>query len=316
MKSIAIDFGGTAIKMAILKDGKILKKNSIPAWSHKGLAPRLKDTETAVKALLDGERLQDYAGVGISMPGIVDPVRKRPIGLIGKYEDSQVMDLEDWCQKAFGLPMVMEMDSKLALLGELHYGCGKGCKDAVMLILGTGVGTAVAYNGEILKSRNYTAGALSSHLIIAMDGSKCICENHGCLEAMASGWALEKMVKEHPDYPVSGLYTEQEVNFEVLQKWYYKEDFLAVQMVRNCVKAWRTGILNMIHAYDPELVILSGGIMKFRGLYNLLSEGIQDKIWYCCGPVDIKKPEEPENSVLYGLHYLVRQSLKEKDYEG
>ena len=142
MKSIAIDFGGSSIKMVLFQDGKISKRRTIPAYSHKGLAPRLADTEAAVRGMLEGEELREYAGVGIAMPGIVDPVRKKVLGIYDKYEDSKSLDLEQWCREAFGLPMVMEMDSKLALMGELNSGCGQGYKDAVMLILGTG---AVSY---------------------------------------------------------------------------------------------------------------------------------------------------------------------------
>lgn len=313
MKTIGIDFGGGDIKLASMEDGHILRKTSIPAYSEQGLRPRLKDTRDAVYQMTGGS-LEDFSIVGISMPGIVDPARKRPVGLIGKYEDSLDMDLEAWCRETFGLPMIMEMDSKLALLGELHYGCARGYQDAVMMILGTGVGTAVAYQGELLKSRNYTAGALASHIIVDMnDGPTCICNNRGCLESMASGWAMKRLVKEDPEYSRSGLAGEKELNFKVLQKWYRQQDPTAGRVVRHCVKAWRTGILNLIHAYNPEVVVLSGGIIKFQGLYEMLSEGIQSHVWDCCGTVDIKKAADPENSVLYGLHYLCqKQWVNEK----
>ncbi len=304
MKTIGIDFGGTAIKLAAMEDGRILNQTSIPAYAQNGLTVRLKDTKQAVLKVAGDHGLKGFSCVGISMPGIVDPIRKRPVGLIGKFEDSLGMDLEGWCREAFGLPMVMEMDSKLALLGELHYGCARGFQDAAMLILGTGVGTAVAYEGKILKSRHYTAGALASHIIIDVNGPGCICNNHGCLEAMASGWALKRLVRQDPGYGESGLSGEAGLDFRVLQKWYQKQDAVAVRAVSHCVKSWRTGILNLIHAYDPEVVVLSGGIMNFEGLYEMLSEGIQEHIWDCCGKVEIRKAKDPENSVLYGLHYL------------
>ena len=309
MKSIAIDFGGSSIKMVLFQDGKISKRRTIPAYSHKGLAPRLADTEAAVRGMLEGEELREYAGVGIAMPGIVDPVRKKVLGIYDKYEVSKSLDLEQWCREAFGLPMVMEMDSKLALMGELNSGCGQGYKDAVMLILGTGVGTAVAFDGKILNSRNYVAGALSSHIIINMDGDQCTCPNSGCLEATASGWALERLVRSQPEYIASGLAGEDEINFRILEKWYLKQDKTAVSVLKKCVKAWRTGILNLIHAYDPELVVLSGAIMNFRGLYQMLTEGLDRFIWDCCGHVEIKRAEHPEDSVLYGLYHLVKNFM-------
>lgn len=309
MKAIAIDFGGSSIKGALFEDGKIIKKDAIPAYSDKKLEFRLADTEKMILALLDGDNLKNYVGIGIAMPGIVDSNKKRVTGIYEKYEDAKEVNLEKWCWDVFHLPMAMEMDSKLALLGELHYGCGIGYKDAVMLILGTGVGTAVAINGRILDSRNHVAGALSSHIIVEMEGDKCTCPNRGCVEASASGWALPRMVKGDKDYIHSGLSREEKINFRVLEKWYLQGDITAKRVVERCVNVWRTGILNLIHAYDPAVVILSGAIMQFQGLYEMLSDDLEGKIWDCCGAVAIKKATNPTESVLYGIYYMTKEAF-------
>ncbi|MDO4272363.1 MAG: ROK family protein [Eubacteriales bacterium] len=312
MKVITIDFGGSSIKGALFENGKILKKDAIPAHSEKPLKSRLADTKEMIFKLLEGDDTREYDGVAIAMPGIVDPDRKRVTGIYEKYEDAGEVDLEQWCREAFLLPMVMEMDSKSALLGEMYYGCGIGYEDAVMLILGTGVGTAAAINGKILDSRNHVAGALASHIILEMDGDKCTCPNKGCVEASASGWALPRMIKADKDYAFSGLSKEQKLDFHVLEKWYQQGDMTAKRVVERCVKVWRTGILNMIHAYDPAIVILSGAIMQFRGLYEMLKDGIEDLIWDCCGTVAVKKAENPTESVLYGLYHLAAKTYGNK----
>ena len=306
MKCIAIDFGGTTIKMALLCEGQIVRKKSLPACSENGLGPRLSDTREAVQELLRGMDIRDISGIGIAMPGIVDPVKKRVLGLYKKYEDSKNIDLEAWCLESFGLPMYLEMDSKLALAGELHYGCGKGYEDAAMLILGTGVGTAVAMGGKILQSRNYTAGALASHLIVSLNGAACTCPNRGCLEAEASGWALPGIARRHPDFRKSGLAGEEHLDFRSLQKWFLRGDRAAAEILQRCVEVWRAGIINMIHAYNPQLVVLSGAVMKFQGLFPMLTDQIDQFVWECCRPVEMKQAEHPEDSVLYGLYHLVR----------
>ncbi len=308
MKAITIDFGGTNIKIALFHDGVITKKENIPAYSENGLAPRLYDTEKTLRNMLAGEDLHNYSGIGIAMPGIVDPINKKVLALYGKYEDSKQMDLSTWCHNTFDLPMVMEMDSKLALLGELNYGCAKGYQDAAMLIFGTGIGTAVSIGGKLLSSRNYVAGALSSHIIINMNGRKCTCPNTGCLEASACGWALEGLIREHPDFNNSGLAAEEQLTFKTLSKWCDRNDRTALDVLQHCVISWRAGILNMIHAYDPAIVILSGGIMNFKGMYDMLTEGLQEQVWDCIGTVDIKQAMEPEDSVLYGLYHLVAET--------
>ena len=309
MKSIAIDFGGSEIKIALIEDGAIVTRDSLPAYSEKGLAPRLNDTEKAIRKILDDEDINSYTGIGIATTGAVDPETKKIMSLYGKNEDLENMDLSAWCKDTFGLPMVIEMDSKLALLGEMHYGVGKGYRDVVILTFGTGIGTAVAIDGKILSGRNNVVGLLSSHLTINVDGRKCTCPNYGCMEASACGWALEGLVREHPDYKNSGLSKEKEINFKVLSKWYKQDDVTAIDIVDYSVKQWRAGIINMIHAYVPALVILSGGIMKFEGLFEKLTTGLSERIWDCCGTIEYAISKHPEDSVLYGTHQLVYDEL-------
>lgn len=180
MKSIAIDFGGSSVKAAAFCDGKIVRRDSVPVCSEKGLKPVLPAVEKLVKQLAEPEGLGAYQGIGIAMPGIVDARAKRVTGIYEKYPDCKTFDFEEWCWKAFSLPMFLGMDSRMALLGEMHFGCARGFQDAVMMILGTGVGTAVAIDGKLLDGRNHVAGSLASHIILEMDGDKCTCPNRGC----------------------------------------------------------------------------------------------------------------------------------------
>lgn len=315
MNSIVIDFGGTNIKLALVEKDVITASALIPAYSENGLAPRLGDTEAAIRQLARKRerRLSEFDGIGVAMPGIVNPKLKRVTAIYNKYEDSLHMDLENWCRERFNLEMVMEMDSKSALLGELNYGCGRGFKDAVMIILGTGVGTAVAINGELLTSRNYQAGALGSHISVEVDGRKCTCPNSGCLEANASGWALEHIVREHSCFLDSGLKDETVIDFKVMKKWVDRGDQTAKDVMDHFISVWRTGIVNLIHAYDPELIILSGGVMNYGDdIFNRISQQINKRIWKSCGKVKIRLAENPNESVLLGLNYLVQKELAPK----
>lgn len=304
---LAIDFGGSEIKLGLFADEQLLQTASLPAHSEQGLRPRLADTEALAHELLRQAPGSRADAVGISMPGIVDSARRQVTGLYGKYEDSLHMDLPAWCRAAFGAPMVLGMDSKLALLGELHYGCARGYRDAAMLIFGTGVGTAVAYGGEVLESRNHTAGALCSHMVVELNGETCTCPGRGCLEATASGWALPRFLRAHPLFPESLLAQEPALTFRALERGYLRGDELAELAVARCAAAWRAGILSMVHAFNPEAVILSGGIMRFDALYRRTTDGIESEIWDCCRPVAILRAERPERSVLYGLLYEARK---------
>lgn len=88
-------------------------------------------------------------------------------------------------------------------------------------------------------------------------------------------------------------------------------DATAERIFERCVKVWRTGILNLIHAYDPAVVILSGAVMQFEGLFERLEKGLQEQIWDCCGKVEIRKASYIEDSVLYGLCYGAEEAWGE-----
>ena len=121
MKSISIDLGGTTIKLAVVEDGRVLKQQHMPAFSGKGLLKQLPGLEKKIREMAD---LRTIDGMGIAFPGIVDPVAKRVLSINDKYADAGEMDLNGWCQEAFGLEMVLENDANAAVFGEYIAGSG------------------------------------------------------------------------------------------------------------------------------------------------------------------------------------------------
>lgn len=307
---ITIDFGGTTIKIAIVQNGEVIKKCQIPAWSENGLKARLADTVEAVCSIA-GHDFSLYDGIGIAMPGLIDSQTKRVSEIYEKYEDSLEMDLEKWCREEFGLSMVIEQDSKAALLGEVYFGCAQGAQDVLMLTLGTGLGTAVMLNGKLLDSRNHFAGALGSHIIIdRKNGRQCTCGNRGCLEAHTASYALPGMVKEHEQYLQSGLCKETKINYYVLKKWYEQNDIVAKDVLQDIIVSLRVGMVSLIHCYDPSVVILSGGALNFgKSFLDPLLVGIEDELWGKA-KVEFRVASNPDESVLLGLYRLVQLELE------
>ncbi|MCL2856652.1 MAG: ROK family protein [Oscillospiraceae bacterium] len=302
---IAIDFGGTNIKIALVEDGVITTSDSIPAYSDKGLAPRLPDTKDAVYRLLGSRPIDTFGSIGIAMPGVVDSVRGKVLALYEKYEDSKSMDLGAWCREAFGLPMVLAMDSKAALMGEMHHGCGQGFSDVVLVIFGTGIGTAVALDGKLLGGANFQAGVVGGHFCVEINGGrKCTCPNSGCIEANTGGWALPDIVREHPGYSQSSLAKEPDINYEALFRLSRCGDAVASEIAKRCIDVWRAAIVSYIHAYDPALVILSGGVMNSGELFATVTDGVAERLWDSCGHVEIRRAANPDSSVILGLYHL------------
>ncbi|SHO44666.1 ROK family protein [Anaerocolumna xylanovorans] len=312
MTSITVDLGGTRIKLALINNGEILESHILPAQAEVGIQNRIQDIEKIIRRWLRSSS-EIVEGIGIAFPGIVNPIEKRVISISGKYYDAVDFDFTNWCNKNFNLPLVLENDANAALLGEVYYGCAKGYKDAVIMILGTGVGTAAMMEGKVLHGKHFQAGCLGGHFAVSLSDRPCSCGGKGCLEANASTWALPLIAQEQPDFDQSGLSTEEKIDFVALKKWVLRGDETAIRLLAQFNHYWSLGIKNLIHAYDPEVVILSGGVIKCGDIIlKPLTEKVSKNAWTPWGEVTIKAAKNPEHSVSLGLHHLI--TAERKDY--
>ena len=131
--------------------------------------------------------------VGIAYPGLVDPVKQLVISASGKYTDATKFDFSAWSRGRFGCGCILENDANAALMGEIGYGCAAGETDAVLMILGTGVGTAAVMNGELVRGKHFQAGCLGGHFPVGGEEWRCSCGGYGCVEANGSSWALKNI---------------------------------------------------------------------------------------------------------------------------
>lgn len=310
--NVTIDFGGTNIKIGLVEGGKVAAKTSLPAYSENGLSPRLPAVERAVNELLReaGVALSACRGVGLALPGIVDTDRRRLLATPGKYADAVGLDFGAWIREAFSLPFVVENDARAALVGEAAYGAAKGASDAVMVIFGTGIGTAALMNGDVVRGAHYQAGILGGHLTTDIHGGVCTCGNKGCVEAHAGAWALAVRAARLPGFAESAAAKRAEpLGYEdVLQAASRGEEW-ARRLLESLIEHWSAGIVNLIHAYDPKVVVLSGGLMKSAGqVLPPMKERILASAWTPWGAPEFVVAEDPDTSVLLGLSCLIGEN--------
>jgi len=310
--NIAIDFGGTTIKIGLVHEGKVHALRTLPAHSSKGLIPRLPAVAAAVREMLSCHRLSiaDCAGIGIATPGLVDTANRTIVSINDKYSDAVGFPFQAWIADTFQLPFVMENDARSALIGETAYGVAQQETDAVLMTFGTGIGTAAMMNGKILHGRHYQAGILGGHLSTDIHGSLCNCGNIGCLEAQAGHWALNQAARQHPHYLQSRLSRLTQLNYLTVLEEAFSGDQAATDLLEHLISHWSAGIVNLIHAYDPEVVILSGGLMKSKDrIVPLLSERVCKNAWTPWGKVRIVVAEDPDSSVLLGVSRLLTEYI-------
>ncbi|MEP6513918.1 MAG: ROK family protein, partial [Parafilimonas sp.] len=265
MPVIAIDFGGTNIKLGLIAEGgEVLVTSKLKAVADKSIQHGLDSVSEHILELFEQHNIStnSLTGIGIMVPSIVDTTNNKVLSKYVKYTDAHEFDFNAWAKQAWNLPVVVANDAKAALIGEWQYGAGKDCDDLVMITLGTGVGTAVLSEGKLFKGKHYLGGNMGGHISINMHGNPCNCGFFGCLETEASTWALPDLIKQHKNFESSSLSKINNPEFIHLFEEADKGDALAKNMVQHCLKAWGVCAVNMVHAYDPARIIISGGIMK------------------------------------------------------
>lgn len=311
MKAVAIDIGGSHAVCAVVDDRSILAAERIPVPDAGSLAMLLPQLAAASARVLErcGLAARDCAGVAVSFPGIVDPFPARILSTPkGKYDDSAAVDLGQWSLGCFGLPLRIENDARMALLGERFCGSLQGCDDAVMLTLGTGVGGAVLAGGRLLRGKHFQAG-LGGHIPVWFEGRACICGSRGCLEAEASTWALPAICRAWTGFEASTLSHEPSLDFAALFRCSRAGDPVATAIRDRCLAVWATGAVGLIHAFDPEAIVLGGAVMQSADqILPFLEDYVHRHAWTPWGKVRICQAELGPDAGLLGAVPLLGEA--------
>lgn len=239
--AIGIDIGGTQLRAArVTAEGEVVGSRRI--------ATR-REPEAVLAdclALIAELRTPEVVALGLGVPGRVDAGSRAVLS--GGYVDLSALPFAEGIEEATGLPAVVENDAAMALLGEHAIGAARGCRNVVLLTIGTGIGGAVLERGRLLRGRR-AAGQLG-HLVVEPEGLPCLCGRRGCLETVSSGTALGRLMAE------AGV-----------PEGLRAADLLAragEPQADAVLRAWagplRRGIDSLVAALDPELVLLGGGL--------------------------------------------------------
>jgi glucokinase len=311
MFTIAIDLGGTIIKAGLLDGRHLAVSCTEDAKPGKGLKDNLPVIEEMIERMLKKRNVpvNEILGIGFSFPGLVNSVQNRVLATNKKYDDATGLDLAKWSKDTWGLPLCLENDARAALLGEWQHGAGQGYENIVMVTLGTGIGSAVLIEGRLLKGKHFQAGNLGGHFTVNHSGMICTCGNIGCMESEVSTWRMPELIRSNPLYLSSSLRKEKLLDFKSLFLHASNNDMLAREILEHSFSVWSSGLVNMIHAFDPEVIILSGGIMKSAGLIlPELQDRVNKRAWTPWGKVLLLKARHTDSAALFGADYLVRKS--------
>ena len=303
MKALAIDFGGTHATCGLVQDRTILAHKIVDtdrAKSLQAVLPRIRDT---FRELITSRSVtfDEFAGVAVGFAGIVDSRAGRILATNDKYADALSVELGAWSNQTFGLPLRVENDARMALLGECYGGAARGFADVVMMTLGTGIGGAAMIEGKLLRGKHSQAGCLGGHIPVLFTGRRCNCGAIGCAEAEASGWSLPSIVKEWRGVDESSLSKYPRSGFKELFKEAAAGDGVAVGIRDRCLNVWAADAVGLVHAYDPEIIVVGGGVMESADvILPFLESYVQRHSWTPWGKVQVRAAELGNNAALLG----------------
>jgi glucokinase len=309
MKALAVDLGGSHAACAVVDEARVLARRSVSLEAARGLAgalPLLADALLAA-ASAAGVAPEGCAGLALGFCGLVDPVAGRVLSTNAKYDDAPSLDLAGWCREALGLPFRIENDARLALLGERAAGAARGFDDVVVMTLGTGIGGVAMIEGRLLRGRHLQAGVLGGHLVAAFDGRRCTCGARGCVEAEASTWALPEIVRAIPGFEQSALARAARLDFEAVFASAAAGDAVAVAARDRCLEVWAAGAVAMVHAWDPEVLVVGGGVMRRAGeVLPAIEARVHGHAWTPWGKVGVRAAALGEDAALLGALPLLQ----------
>lgn len=317
MYKIAIDLGGTIIKIGLLSYGKVQDDIRLSSQLSIGLAPNLPRIKDAINSLLSRNHAtaNELSGIGLAFPGLVNPINNSVISTNEKYDDACELDLNKWVCDNWNVPFYMDNDARLAVVGEWYKGAAAGKKNVVMVTIGTGIGTGVIIDGKTLYGQHFQAGSLGGHFIVDYRGRRCSCGNKGCVEALSSSFFLPTIIKEHP--LLSAPFKEQAIHwtFKEIFKQAGNNDKEALILRNECLDIWSAAIITYIHAYDPEIVVLGGGIMNSREvILPYIEERVSRYAWCPSGKVKIVSSQLSDSAALHGLDYHLNKKQNHEIY--
>lgn len=308
---VGVDLGGTRVKIGIVAGDKVTAHKIVPAYSASGLAGYLPVLQKEINALMAEQHLSAVGlkGIGIAFPGLVDTKTKKIVHTNKKYDDAPLLDLDKWTNDIWSAPCFIDNDARMALAGEWQFGAGQGSDDMVMMTIGTGIGTSAVIEGKLLRGKHFQAGVLGGHLSIAYEGEICICGNRGCAEVYGGSWNLQKTITQHPLYTGSLFSKTSAFDFSAVFEFAKQKDELAIIIMHQCMEAWAAAISNLIMAYDPELLILGGGVLKSADMIlPFIRERLGKQAWSPWGTVEVRTSLLQEEAAILGVVYCLQHN--------
>ena len=262
--AFGIDVGGTTCKIGFFEtNGKLIDKWEIKTNTENNGAAILSDIAQAVdnKLAQEGISKDDVQGVGIGVPG---PVKSN--GVVNRCVNLGwgIVNVEEELGNLTGLKVKAGNDANVAALGEMWQGAAKGCKDVIMVTLGTGVGGGIILGGKMLSGVNGAGGEIGHANVDHHETESCNCGNRGCLEQFASATGIVRMAKKElaASEEKSVLRDMENISAKAVLDAFKENDPVAVATMEKVGEQLGGALAIISCVTDPETIVIGGGVSK------------------------------------------------------
>lgn len=314
-KRIGIDVGGTNVKIALVdENGKIIYSNSVPTYAKMGYEYTVNNIKQAIKDLMKETETQpkDIQGIGFDFPGQVD-YKTGVVKLAPNIPGWVNVPIAQMIEEEFHIPTKIDNDVRCAALGEMLFGAGRGCENFVCITVGTGIGSGLVVNGQIVRGASNAAGELGHIKLQMKDGPICGCGDTGCLEAFASGPSIVAMAQDYIKGGKSTKFREMaaaeggEITPYMVAKAAEAGDPVAKRIFEIVGEYIGIGLTSVINLLNPEKVIIGGGVAEAGDLlFDPIRKTIKERAMVVAGEAVEIVPAQLGNSAgVIGASMLV-----------
>ena len=277
---IGVDVGGTNVKLALVDlNGKIVYSNTTPTRADLGYEHSITNIQNAIEELMKetNTNKETIEAIGFGFPGQID-YKEGVVRLLPNMPGWVEVPVAKIMQDKFGIQTKLDNDVRVATLGELKYGAGKGCQNLVCITVGTGIGSGLVFNGKLIRGANNAAGEIG-HIKLSMhDGPICGCGDYGCFEAYASGPSIVAEAKEYIKGGKSSKFKElatEELSPYIIAQAALQGDVVAKRIFTKMGEIIGFGLTSVINLLNPEKVIIGGGVADAGDiLFNPIREAV------------------------------------------
>lgn len=262
----AVDMGAVHLSVALGDvSARIIDEVELPFKISNGPERCLQEADQALQTLLErcGIGLGDLSAVGVSVPGpvITDAGMVMAPPIMPGWDR---FPIRDTLETRWNVPVTLNNDADLGALGEWAYGAGRGEQNLAYIKVGSGIGAGLIINQQIFVGATGAAGEIG-HLTIDKNGPLCTCGNHGCLEAFASGNAIELQAKklvENGRRTLLAEFNREHITVNHVADAARRGDLEAQEILNRSGTFIGIAIAGLINLVNPSVVIIGGGVAE------------------------------------------------------